>query len=536
MAVMVPVCAYAGDGVATGSDAVCVSVASPSDLFFPEMGSPGSLGGPGLLAGASEDELERYYQSFLDYPVTLLDWPDGVPQPRFMIEALSAAAIYVLEVLAVMVGIYAVGVSLDYLWKIYANYETKLRMEGNGSLLRTWQDVLSAQWGDVISGMGDLYKDFKAYCKGNVNGYATGDGSLLVSGATGAFYKDGPYFDGYPSSFLSGRDYLFSFPTESGVIVDLFHLTRDHVYAYFVKGSSLWFQMVNPTGGYAQLSVDFAYPDGSSGKGFSVTSSWDSFFDDPSAFADALPLPLFDSSDNALNYGKTGDLTGLIKSAGIELAPAKPWADLQWNYYDLAQSVSVPASQKEADGILANAAAAGNAADISKAFESTWQMGDAITGEGTDEDTYSWVPSITGWLEKLAQGIDSIKGWVSSIPDALANIWEGVQALPQSIARALEDVVVGEDDGTYTITESVTGKFPFCVPFDLVGCFRVFQAQAAPPVWRIPFVVDNSFIQIREEIVIDLSDWERPAAVIRFFVLVMFIFGLAYVTRYVVKG
>lgn len=126
--------------------------------------------------------------------------------------------------------------------------------------------------------------------------------------------------------------------------------------------------------------------------------------------------------------------------------------------------------------------------------------------------------------------------WLGSIVELLTKIWTAIQAIPASIAVAIENVVVGQDSGNYKISDIVTDKFPFCIPFDLIHCFQVVQANPVAPVWKIPFVIDNQYIKYNQEITIDLTDWERPAVVIRYFILLIYIAGLVYATRYVIKG
>lgn len=504
--------------VASPSDAGG-NVASPSDL-----GSPGSLGGPGLLAGASEDEIERYHQSFLDYPVTLLDWPDGVPQPRFAVAAVGAAAVWVLKALLVAVGIYSGVKFTENIWHMWQDYETYLRMSGDETLLESWQNILLAEWGKPVTGMNAQYQMLKKYLKEEVQGYGTDAPHYTITGGVVT---------------MTAGDFTPAFgPYESGFgIISSPSPVYPYICAVLYGGSKRFFFMTVSLSQYTYTSTAPGLVSNSV-----ALSGTDYFYYYTQGFSEDNELfdlyPVLDFGFYSMSSYVDMLVSGeFVPGADISLTvtPEKYWSDLQREYYEsIADTMTPPADQAAADGIEAAVSAAASAAEVAKALEGTWDFGAAKEEEG--EDTYPWVPSITGWLEKLAQGIDSIKGWVSSIPDALANIWEGVQALPQSIARALEDVVVGEDDGTYTITESVTSKFPFCIPFDLVNCFRILQAPSSPPVFRVPFVIDLPVLKFSYEFVLDLSDWERPVAVIRFFLLVIYIGALIYGTRYLIKG
>lgn len=86
--------------------------------------------------------------------------------------------------------------------------------------------------------------------------------------------------------------------------------------------------------------------------------------------------------------------------------------------------------------------------------------------------------------------------------------------------------------------------FPFCIPFDLVHLFEVFDAEPEAPVFTIPIElkVDNPFtgksiVDYEDSIKIDLSDYEQPIKVIRIFEVIFFLIGLMLITRsHMIKG
>lgn len=93
---------------------------------------------------------------------------------------------------------------------------------------------------------------------------------------------------------------------------------------------------------------------------------------------------------------------------------------------------------------------------------------------------------------------------------------------------ALPDDIAGLD------VPDVTRKFPFCVPFDLIACLTVLNAKSETPRFTIPFVIP--MINFQQDIVIDLSEFETLAAIIRWFETLAFIFGLAMITRNIIRG
>ena len=86
--------------------------------------------------------------------------------------------------------------------------------------------------------------------------------------------------------------------------------------------------------------------------------------------------------------------------------------------------------------------------------------------------------------------------------------------------------------------------FPFCIPFDLINLFKVFDAEPEAPVFKIPIElkVDNPFtgksiVNYEDTIKIDLSDYEQPIKAIRIFEVIFFLIGLMLITRsHMIKG
>lgn len=86
--------------------------------------------------------------------------------------------------------------------------------------------------------------------------------------------------------------------------------------------------------------------------------------------------------------------------------------------------------------------------------------------------------------------------------------------------------------------------FPFCIPFDLIHLFEAFDAEPEAPVFKIPIElqVENPFtgskiVDFQDEIVIDLSDYEQAAKVVRILEVIAFLVGLMLITRQqMIKG
>lgn len=100
------------------------------------------------------------------------------------------------------------------------------------------------------------------------------------------------------------------------------------------------------------------------------------------------------------------------------------------------------------------------------------------------------------------------------------------------------------EDEVKPYTADLKDVFPFCIPFDLIHLFEVFDADPEAPVFEIPIdlQVDNPFtgasiVSYKDTIKIDLSDYEEPIKVIRVFEVIFFLIGLMLITRsHMIKG
>lgn len=84
------------------------------------------------------------------------------------------------------------------------------------------------------------------------------------------------------------------------------------------------------------------------------------------------------------------------------------------------------------------------------------------------------------------------------------------------------------DNESYT-TPGLESVFPFCIPFDLIDCFKLFSAPAKAPRFEWNFKVDR--FGINETIVIDLAPFEPVAVIFRTLMIIAFVIGLIMITR-----
>ena len=75
--------------------------------------------------------------------------------------------------------------------------------------------------------------------------------------------------------------------------------------------------------------------------------------------------------------------------------------------------------------------------------------------------------------------------------------------------------------------------FPFCIPFDIVDCFKLFKAEPETPRVEIP--IHFGIVEKDYTFVIDLKDFNIVALMLRSSLLIVFVVGLGFATRNVIK-
>ena len=87
--------------------------------------------------------------------------------------------------------------------------------------------------------------------------------------------------------------------------------------------------------------------------------------------------------------------------------------------------------------------------------------------------------------------------------------------------------------GNFLLPESITTKFPFCIPFDVARCLRLFStSQREAPKWEC----DLKYGSNTYHVVIDLSIFDDLASFIRPLEYICFLVGLAVGTRSLMRG
>lgn len=106
----------------------------------------------------------------------------------------------------------------------------------------------------------------------------------------------------------------------------------------------------------------------------------------------------------------------------------------------------------------------------------------------------------------------------------------------ERIREAIKEATKEDDMNVPQLPTTITDKFPFCVPFDLIALIKTFNATPVAPKVTVPVVFQS--MNYSHDFVFDFSgaDWDKVAAVSRWGILLFFMLGLTLVTRKLIKG
>ena len=159
-------------------------------------------------------------------------------------------------------------------------------------------------------------------------------------------------------------------------------------------------------------------------------------------------------------------------------------------------------------------------------FDTPTEPGDS--GGGSDSgggastgDSSGIIKAINNLYDMLEQKLDKIISQIRT-----NNILTGLDLLNDIFNDYIKDFTTA----TTELGETVKSKFPFCLPFVIVGALALTNKSATVPKFTIPFKYDT--IGVNYDIVIDFSDskWSACRNVIYYFTLFFYMFGLIYLT------
>ena len=133
---------------------------------------------------------------------------------------------------------------------------------------------------------------------------------------------------------------------------------------------------------------------------------------------------------------------------------------------------------------------------------------------------YKLKPNVaTDVIDKVATG--DIADVVTDIDNAIDD------TITDTITGTVTDVVPMPEP-TQDYSMSLAEFFPFCIPFDIYNLLTCFIATPEAPRFEIPFLWGNN-------VIVDLSEFNSVASVLRTIETLLFCIGLAYSTNKLIK-
>lgn len=135
---------------------------------------------------------------------------------------------------------------------------------------------------------------------------------------------------------------------------------------------------------------------------------------------------------------------------------------------------------------------------------------------------------------------DTGEGTDTETKTAIQKILAKVEALPATIQSMLNNAFdVGEADDNVNnmkLPVDITGKFPFCIPFDVIYLVKSMSAKSEVPRFELPFKIHYGDINYEYTFVVDLTQWDPAVQILRTMLDLLFIAGLVSNTRNLIRG
>lgn len=168
---------------------------------------------------------------------------------------------------------------------------------------------------------------------------------------------------------------------------------------------------------------------------------------------------------------------------------------------------------------------------VVKGFRASGSGGGSGGGGSPDmSETNEELHGIRGVLDDILKYCKKIYnqvivGNVINAIDAIANVLDTL--------KNYLDEAVGDTAAIAELGEELVTKFPFSLPRDILLVVTLFEAEPVAPVWEIPFRADfggPTGIKVDETFVVDFTDFQDAVDVLKWFLSLVWIFGLAMLT------
>lgn len=247
------------------------------------------------------------------------------------------------------------------------------------------------------------------------------------------------------------------------------------------------------------------------------------------SFLNACPFPVYVNVAQAESFLKDGMIgTPLNTGYGSALpsisVPVNSSPSIQQKELDSAGDLTIPSGTESGQNVINNANQAVNVDEIIAALKEYVDITykDRID-EGGKDDTYPWVPDITGAIgaiKDLIYGVKNtlsdISGWVRDIPKTLVDLKNDILTIPHAVADFFSIDYVQVKTSASTLKAALMAKFE-----PLTAIVGVFQNASASLNSNIPVMtmrVPDHLAPVvggNEIVVFDLRGYENYVTLFR---------------------
>lgn len=161
---------------------------------------------------------------------------------------------------------------------------------------------------------------------------------------------------------------------------------------------------------------------------------------------------------------------------------------------------------------------------------------DVDIGDGTDDGFVKKIyETVKDGFTDVVKQLKSIKRWTAldTVIDGAGLITDIISFVtdlldPDKAADAVAEFVANGADALAGVKDLVTGKFPFCIPTDILALMQTLAHEPETPVFEIPFVLERYGID--EKVIIDLKDFQIISDISRTFLTILWCCTLMNVT------
>lgn len=398
----------------------------------------------------------------------------------------------------------------------------------------TMISLVTAGWGDTVSGVQLLVEDIKPYLK-TIYGYGyTGELWHVPTVPVDQTWAESEWstLDFYPlptaglvppvstdgNHTLFLTNYLTCAYAGAMNVLNWYYLSTADIFGIYDPVSMVLttYQRNAEESTYSEYRAyacsAYVNEDGSLRFSYGSTSWWQraTMLCTP-ADAGSLSFPVFGTVEDAEHYVATGEAINTYVSGTMPMEVDAFREDIAaLDAANISDVFTLPETEDiaaERLALLESTFADASAAELSQVLTDSGLAVDVTDIPGEDVDEREVVGAIT--------------------------------ALPGQIADAISDLFTMDSDQAQenlSLPAMVANKFPFCIPFDFIYLVQSLAAEKEVPVFEFPVKFDYEDFHYEHTFVLDMSVFDPAIDILRIMLDLLFCSWLISATRHLIRG